>query len=105
MRYPQKGVTPVLENTQTNKTHFENLLKEKILSKPSTFLGHESNGSAVFFAILNAAHLLPPNSGIVIFMKRDTYTEDESLAHLAFLELKKKLIQVVKTVLKNPILY
>ncbi|XP_044256195.1 uncharacterized protein LOC123006088 isoform X2 [Tribolium madens] len=89
MKFNETSVSPVLGN---NKLHLEKLLIEKIPPKPSTFLGRETNRSAVFFGILNAVHVLPPSSGVVVFMKRDV--EDEDLSQHAAIEVEKKRIQV-----------
>jgi hypothetical protein len=80
----------VLETTKNNKPRFENILNEYI-RQPSNSLGRE-NRSAAFFAILHAAQVLPPSSGIVLFIKKDV--EDETVAPLALTEVNKKQIQV-----------
>ncbi|KAJ3623015.1 hypothetical protein MTP99_019275 [Tenebrio molitor] len=90
MKFNASGVTPVLETTKNNKPRFENILNEYI-RQPSNSLGRE-NRSAAFFAILHAAQVLPPSSGIVLFMKKDV--EDETVAPLALTEVNKKQIQV-----------
>jgi hypothetical protein len=80
----------VLETTKNNKPRFENILNEYI-RQPSNSLGREKR-SAAFFAILHAAQVLPPSSGIVLFIKKDV--EDETVAPLALTEVNKKQIQV-----------
>ncbi|XP_015835407.1 uncharacterized protein LOC103314874 [Tribolium castaneum] len=92
MQFNETSVSPVLETTRNSKLRMEKILSDRIPSSPSSYLGRETNRSAVFFGILNAVHLLPPTSGVVVFMKRDV--EDEDLSQHAAIEVEKKRVQV-----------
>lgn len=60
---------------------------------PTSIVGYENtNATALFFGILNAAHLLPYGSGVLVFTDRAIV--DEDLANLALQEVRRKGIRV-----------
>lgn len=76
-----------IEGNNTFKTLLDTTPEHGMLRLDPT----ESNGTAVFFAVLNAANALPQNSAILIFINRDV--ADEDLASHTSL-LRKKNIKV-----------
>ena len=87
------GASPVLATSKNNRRRFDEILNEKVSPGPLSFLGYENaTTSAVFFGILNAANLLPTNSGLVVFVKGEI--EDEELTPHARALVARKRIQV-----------
>ncbi|RZC40593.1 uncharacterized protein BDFB_000657, partial [Asbolus verrucosus] len=93
MKFNTSGASSILETTNNNRVRFEKLLNQPVMKNPSNFLGNDNqNKSAAFFGILNAVYLLPPVSGVIVFMKRGI--EDEDLAQQTLNEVIKKRIRV-----------
>lgn len=86
------GTSPILASNQKSTEAFENLLKwsDEMASQNIGF--ENTSGSVLFFSVLQAIHLLPYNSGILVFTSRST--TDEDLAALALQEAAKKRIRV-----------
>ncbi|KAJ3640115.1 hypothetical protein Zmor_003431 [Zophobas morio] len=93
IKFNVSGASPVLATSKNNRRRFDEILNEKVSPGPLSFLGYENaTTSAVFFGILNAANLLPPNSGLVVFVKGEI--EDEELTPHARALVARKRIQV-----------
>ncbi|KAJ8945643.1 hypothetical protein NQ314_009178 [Rhamnusium bicolor] len=86
-KFNTSGVSPTLEVIGNNTNKIDKLLSSTSENELSYLGPTGSNGTVAFFAILNAAAVLPQNSAILIFIDRKIADEDLA-SHTGILEDK-----------------